>query len=79
MTEKPHRLIRLPEVMDRVGLSKATVYARIERGDFPAPVRLGASSRWVESEIDAWVEKQIEIRNSAARFCAMPATPIATW
>lgn len=65
---KPLRLISLSEVMDRVGLSKATVYKRIHDGDFPAPVHLGSTSRWVESEIDAWIQEQIETRNAAARF-----------
>lgn len=64
---KPLRLIPLSEVMGRVGLSKATVYAWIKRGEFPAQVRLGASSRWVEGEIENWIEQRIQCRSERAR------------
>lgn len=43
-------------VRDRVGLHPATIYAEIKAKRFPAPVKLGRSSRWPESEIDEWIE-----------------------
>ncbi|MBZ4241346.1 AlpA family phage regulatory protein, partial [Mycobacterium tuberculosis] len=49
----PRRLLRRAEVMDRVGLSKSTLYSRISSGTFPKPVTLGSSVRWVESEVEA--------------------------
>jgi prophage regulatory protein len=69
MTEndlKPQRLMKLPEVMARVGLAKATIYTRFQNGGFPKPVSLGASSRWVESEIDAWIADLVIERDKAA-------------
>ena len=49
------RLIPLPEVMSRVQLSRATIYRFMKTGTFPLPRKLGASSRWVEEEIDVYV------------------------
>jgi prophage regulatory protein len=52
------RLIRLPEVKARVGLSRSTIYARIKSNEFPAPVRLGSNARsvaWLESSIDDFI------------------------
>lgn len=69
MTEndlKPQRLLKLPEVMARVGLAKATIYTRIQNGGFPKPVSLGSSSRWVESEIDVWIADLVIERDRAA-------------
>lgn len=50
-------LLRLPEVACQVKLSRAAIYRRIRDGQFPRPRALGPGCvRWVQSEIDAWVE-----------------------
>jgi len=51
----PPRLLRLPEVIARVGLSRASIYRLIQQSDFPAPKRIGAASRWREDEVSAWI------------------------
>ncbi len=54
------RLIRVPEVLSRVGFSRTTLYERIKEGSFPDRVKIGLRSvAFVESEIDAWIEKVI--------------------
>ncbi len=59
------RLIARDAVLDRVGIGKSALYDRISAGTFPKPVSLGRLSRWVESEIDAWIEAQIAHRDAA--------------
>ena len=54
---KNDRIIRIPEVLERVGLKKTTVYQKIQDGTFPKQLKLGRTSGWLESEIDAWIEK----------------------
>lgn len=50
------RLIRLPEVMSRVGLKRSAIYQRMSEGKFPKSRSLGAKcTLWVESEIDEWI------------------------
>lgn len=52
----PARLIRLPEVMARVGLRRSAIYQRMSEGRFPKSRSLGPKCAvWVEAEIDAWV------------------------
>ena len=51
------RIIRLPEVLERVSLSRTTIYQKIQEGSFPKQLKLGRTSGWLESEIDAWIEK----------------------
>jgi prophage regulatory protein len=51
------RIIRLPEVLERVSLSRTTIYQKIQEGSFPKQLKLGRASGWLESEIDAWIEK----------------------
>ena len=48
MTE---RFLRLPEVMETVGLRRTAIYDKITRGGFPAPIKLGNVSVWLASEI----------------------------
>ena len=51
------RIIRLPEVMHRTGLSRPTIYAKIAKGVFPRQVSLGGNSvGWREYQIDEWIE-----------------------
>ena len=50
------RVLRLDEVVARVGLSKSTVWRYIDEGDFPPPIKLGPrASGWIEQEIDDWI------------------------
>lgn len=68
MTPVPHindavsltagRLLRLPEVMARVGLKRSAIYQRMTDGRFPRSRSLGPKCTvWVESEIDEWIRK----------------------
>ena len=55
------RFLRLPEVLERTGLSRSTIYVRLEQGRFPRPVSLGARAvGWIESEVDEWIRERIE-------------------
>lgn len=52
----PVRLLRLPEVMARVGLKRSAIYQRMSEGRFPKSRSLGPKCVvWVESEIDDWI------------------------
>lgn len=63
---KPRRLLPLAEVENRVGLRKTAIYERIGREEFPKPVTLGTTVRWVESEVDDWIDARIRERDQAA-------------
>lgn len=51
------RLLRLRDVKTATGLGSSTIYRYIQRGTFPAPLKVGGfSSRWRESQIHEWIE-----------------------
>lgn len=57
------KIIRLPEVLNRVGLGRSSIYAGIKMGTFPKQVKLGErSAGWMESEINDWIIKQASNR-----------------
>ena len=59
-------ILRLPAVKARTGLSRSTIYLRISNGTFPTPVSLGGRAvGWIETEIQDWLEKQIEASRKA--------------
>jgi prophage regulatory protein len=59
-------IIRRKQVEARTGLARSTIYERVKSGSFPAPVSLGAKAvGWVESEVDAWLTRQIEASRRA--------------
>ncbi len=52
----PARLLRLPEVMARVGMKRSAIYQRMSEGRFPKSRSLGPKCAvWVEAEIDDWI------------------------
>ena len=58
----PEKILRLPNVLDRTGLSRSTVYLRVTEGRFPKPVSLGARAvGWIETEVEEWIARQIEV------------------
>lgn len=54
-------LLQIQDVMKRTGIKKSTIYQKIKAGQFPAFIKIGTMTRWVESEISAWVQKQISL------------------
>ncbi|NII73201.1 prophage regulatory protein [Dyella sp. SG562] len=61
MTEK--RLIPLPEVTRLTGLKRTAIYERIARKEFPPVIKLGSTSRWLLSEVEAWIDQKVAARN----------------
>lgn len=51
------RILRLPEVKSKTGLSKSTIYARISANEFPKPISLGGRAvGWTDQSILNWIE-----------------------
>ena len=57
----PARLLRLPEVMARVGMKRSAIYQRMSEGRFPKSRSLGPKCAvWVEAEINDWIQSIAE-------------------
>jgi len=54
--DTPDRILRLNTVLDRTGLSRSTLYRKIQIGTFPAQVRIATRcTGWRESAINDWM------------------------
>jgi prophage regulatory protein len=56
------RFIKLKEVLEKTGRSRTKTYGDIAKGTFPAPVKNGTSSHWVDDEVTAWMKARMEER-----------------
>ena len=63
----PARIIRLPQVRSRTGLSRSTIYEHISRGRLPKQISLGPKSvGWLEQDIERWIGERVFASRSAA-------------
>ncbi|MGN6850084.1 MAG: helix-turn-helix transcriptional regulator [Sphingomicrobium sp.] len=57
MTDGNDRILRIKAVLDRTGLSRSTLYRKIQNGTFPAQVRISTRcAGWRESAVNAWMQ-----------------------
>ena len=68
-SRKYDRILRWPEVHERIGLCHSQVYNLIKSKSasggalFPPPIKLGKrASGWLESEIEAWIADRVAAR-----------------
>ena len=55
-----HQVLRIFEVSDRTGLPRSSIYAKIQAGDFPRPIKLGPRSvGWLEADINNWLDEKV--------------------
>jgi prophage regulatory protein len=53
------RILRLRQVMDRVGLKRSTIYAAMRSDTFPRSVQIGRRAvGWLEADINDFVERR---------------------
>jgi len=54
-------ILRLPAVKERTGLSRSSIYLRINNNEFPSPISLGGRAvGWLEEDIDNWLNQKVE-------------------
>ena len=53
------RIIRMKELVSKVGYARSTIHALIKEGRFPEPFKLvpnGRANGWLEETIDKWMQ-----------------------
>lgn len=59
--KKIDRVLRRPEVQHLTGIGRSAIYRGMQNGTFPKNFSLGGKSvGWRESDIQGWINKQIE-------------------
>lgn len=55
------RFLRINDVIATIGLSRATIYRLVDRGDFPRQHQLTKRAiGWWEADVDRWLSNRLE-------------------
>jgi len=66
---EPHRLIRIGEVLRKVGDSQSSWYAAVKAGRAPRPVNIGPRAvGWYEPDIDDVIDARLNGREWSPRM-----------
>ena len=53
--------MRIPEIVHRTGMSRATIYNKIHARTFPIQIPLGANLVvWLERDVQEWMQAQVD-------------------
>jgi prophage regulatory protein len=64
--EQRNRLVRLPEVKDRTGLWRTSIYRKMDAGEFPSAIKLSKNAvAWRETELERWIAAPMEWKAAA--------------
>ncbi|WP_119460648.1 AlpA family phage regulatory protein [Rhodospirillaceae bacterium SYSU D60014] len=62
-TSLPDRLVPSRKVRQLTGdICEATLWRRLQRGQFPHPVKINGRNYWRASQIADWLEKQTSLQ-----------------
>jgi len=55
------QILKRPQVSAGTGIPRSTLYAKIQNGEFPRPIKLGARSvGWLASDVSEWIAAQVK-------------------
>lgn len=56
------KILKRPEVENITGLSRSTIYLKMDKGEFPKQVKLSERSvGWIEFEVQEWIKNRISV------------------
>ena len=60
------QLLRLPQALEKTGLTRSALYAAVNAGRFPKPVKIGLKAvAWPADELDEWIGSRMAERAAA--------------
>lgn len=60
MTDTSDRILRLKTVLERTGLSRSTMYRKMQNGTFPKNLQISTRcTGWRESAVNDWMRNPI--------------------
>lgn len=58
------KLVDMLFITALTGLTDKWFYKLIKDGEFPKPIKLGRSSRWLQSEVENWLRERVKASRS---------------
>lgn len=61
-------ILRLPAVKSRTGLSRSSIYAKMQVDEFPKSISIGIRAvGWIESDIQQWITYRVKASREGAK------------
>ena len=60
-----NKILRLPQTIQKTGLSRSTIYTLLNAGKFPAKIQLSERAiGFLESEVNDWIQQKTQNRKA---------------
>ena len=56
--EAPLVLMRIPQILEIMPISRATFCSMVKKGEFPKPIKIGRLSLWTEEQVQAYMRQK---------------------
>lgn len=54
----PLVLMRIPQILEIMPISRATFCSMVKNGEFPKPIKIGRSSLWTQEQVQAYMRQK---------------------
>jgi len=58
----PITLMRIPQILKVMPVSKSKFWLMVQKGEFPKPIKIGRSSFWTIEQVQAFIKDKAEQR-----------------
>jgi prophage regulatory protein len=55
----PITLIRIPQILKVMPVSKSKFWLMVQKGEFPKPIKIGRSSFWTIEQVQAYLRERM--------------------
>jgi len=55
----PVALIRIPQILKVMPVSKSKFWLMVQKGEFPRPIKIGRSSFWTVEQVQAFIGERM--------------------
>lgn len=56
--KEPRELLTVKDVAAKLNISVSTVWRLVRKGELPAPIQIGGSTRWRRADLDALIARE---------------------
>ncbi|OZA76647.1 AlpA family phage regulatory protein [Polynucleobacter sp. 39-46-10] len=56
----PVTLMRIPQILKVMPVSKSKFWLMVQKGEFPKPIKIGRSSFWTIEQVQSFIQEKVD-------------------
>ena len=56
----PVTLMRIPQILKVMPISKSKFWLMVQKGEFPKPIKIGRSSFWTIEQVQSFIKEKVD-------------------